>query len=135
MQLPSKVSDLWTAVTGGERAIDTPPVSVVGASVIGGQFAEAGIWQSFVLLLAQLNFFLGAFNLVPLLPLDGGHMAVAIYERLRNWVRNLRGLADGPPVDYMKLLPPITYVAVVVGGAYMLLTLTADIVNPPIKLL
>ena len=59
----------------------------------------------------------------------GGHMAVAIYERLRNWVRNLRGLADGPPVDYMKLLP-LTYVAVVVGGAYMLLTLTADIVNP-----
>ena len=86
-----------------------------------------------MLLLAQLNFFLGAFNLLPLLPLDGGHMAVAIYERIRNWVRNLRGLVDGPPVDYMKLLP-ITYVAVVVGGAYMLLTLTADIVNP-IKLL
>lgn len=132
VQLPSKVSDLWTAVTGGERAIDTP-VSVVGASVIGGQFADAGIWRSFVLLLAQLNFFLGAFNLLPLLPLDGGHMAVAIYERIRNWIRNLRGLVDGPPVDYMKLLP-ITYVAVVVGGAYMLLTLTADIVNP-IKLL
>lgn len=128
VQLPSKVSDLWTAVTGGERAVDTP-VSVVGASVIGGQFAERGIWQSFVLLLAQLNFFLGAFNLLPLLPLDGGHMAVTIYERIRNWFRNLRGLADGPAVDYMKLLP-ITYVAVVVGGAYMLLTLTADIVNP-----
>ncbi len=86
-----------------------------------------------MLLLAQLNFFLGAFNLLPLLPLDGGHMAVTIYERIRNWFRNLRGLADGPAVDYMKLLP-ITYVAVVVGGAYMLLTLTADIVNPPIKL-
>jgi len=122
------VSDLWTAVTGGERAIDTP-VSVVGASVIGGQFAERGIWQSFVLLLAQLNFFLGAFNLLPLLPLDGGHMAVAIYERIRNWVRGLRGLPEGAPVDYMKLLP-LTYVAVVIGGAFMVLTLTADIINP-----
>ncbi|UYP20552.1 site-2 protease family protein [Rhodococcus sp. Z13] len=128
VSLPSKVADLWTAVTGGERSIDTP-VSVVGASVIGGQFAERGIWVSFVLLLAQLNFFLGAFNLLPLLPLDGGHMAVAIYERIRNWVRGLRGLPVGPPVDYMKLLP-LTYVAVVVGGAFMVLTLTADIVNP-----
>ncbi|AHD19403.1 site-2 protease family protein [Rhodococcus pyridinivorans] len=128
VSLPSKVADLWTAVTGGERAVDTP-VSVVGASVIGGQFAERGIWESFVLLLAQLNFFLGAFNLLPLLPLDGGHMAVAIYEKARNWLRGLRGLPVGPPVDYMKLLP-LTYVAVVIGGAYMVLTLTADIVNP-----
>lgn len=128
VSLPSKVADLWTAVTGGERSIDTP-VSVVGASVIGGQFAERGIWESFVLLLAQLNFFLGAFNLLPLLPLDGGHMAVAIYERIRNWFRNMRGLPVGAPVDYMKLLP-LTYVAVVIGGAFMVLTLTADIVNP-----
>ncbi|NLU63281.1 site-2 protease family protein [Rhodococcus sp. HNM0563] len=128
VSLPSKVADLWTAVTGGERSIDTP-VSVVGASVIGGQFAERGIWESFVLLLAQLNFFLGAFNLVPLLPLDGGHMAVAIYEKIRNWVRGLRGKPVGAPVDYMKLLP-LTYVAVVIGGAFMVLTLTADIVNP-----
>ncbi|MFD6859546.1 M50 family metallopeptidase [Rhodococcus sp. NPDC060090] len=128
VSLPSKVSDLWTAVTGGERAIDTP-VSVVGASVIGGQFAEAGIWQAFVLLLAQLNFFLGAFNLLPLLPLDGGHMAVTIYEKIRNWARGLRGMPVGAPVDYMKLLP-LTYVVVVIGGAFMVLTLTADIVNP-----
>lgn len=128
VSLPSKVADLWTAVTGGERSVDTP-VSVVGASVIGGQFAERGIWESFVLLLAQLNFFLGAFNLLPLLPLDGGHMAVAIFERIRNWLRGLRGLPAGAPVDYMKLLP-LTYVMVVVGGAFMVLTLTADIVNP-----
>lgn len=126
--LPNKVSGLWTAVTGGERDIDTP-VSVVGASVIGGQMAERGIWQSFVLLLAQLNFFLGIFNLLPLLPLDGGHMAIAIYEKVRDWIRGLRGLPAGPPANYMKLLP-LTYVVIVIGGAFMLLTLTADIVNP-----
>ena len=127
-QMPSKVVDLWHAVTGGERDANTP-ISVVGASVIGGQTAERGLWQVFVLLLASLNFFLGIFNLLPLLPLDGGHMAVTIYEKIRNVFRARRGLPPGNPVDYMKLMPA-TYVVLFIGGAYMLLTLTADIVNP-----
>ncbi|AVP68272.1 M50 family metallopeptidase [Prescottella equi] len=127
-QMPSKVVDLWDAVTGGERDLDTP-ISVVGASVIGGQMAERGYIDVFIGLLATLNFFLGIFNLLPLLPLDGGHIAVTIYEKIRNSIRKMRGLAAGGPVDYMKLMP-ITYVVVVIGGAYMLLTLTADIVNP-----
>jgi membrane-associated protease RseP (regulator of RpoE activity) len=83
----------------------------------------------FVLVLASLNFFLGAFNLLPLLPLDGGHIAVVIFEKLRNMWRNRKGLPNGAPVDYLKLLPA-TYVVVVIGGAYMILTLVADIVNP-----
>ncbi|AOW92391.1 zinc metalloprotease [Rhodococcus sp. WMMA185] len=128
VQLPGKVVDLWQSVTGGERDMDTP-ISVVGASVIGGEVAERGLWEVFILLLASLNFFLGMFNVLPLLPLDGGHMAVAVYERFRDFFRNRRGLPSGEPVDYMKLLP-VTYVFIVVGGAYMLLTLTADIVNP-----
>ncbi|MFG1795426.1 M50 family metallopeptidase [Nocardia sp. NPDC049149] len=127
-QMPAKVSSLWTAVTGGERDPETP-VSVYGASRIGGESAREGLWQVFVLMLASLNFFLGAFNVLPLLPLDGGHIAVVIYEKFRNTLRGWRGLAPGGPVDYMKLLP-ITYVAVVIGGAYMVLTLAADIVNP-----
>lgn len=128
VELPSKVSALWESVTGGERDPETP-ISVVGASVIGGQLAERGIWEAFVLLLASLNFFLGMFNMLPLLPLDGGHMAVTVYERIRNYIRSLRGLPAGGPVDYMKLMPA-TYVVVVIGGAFMVLTLTADIVNP-----
>ncbi|QCQ90652.1 M50 family metallopeptidase [Rhodococcus sp. SGAir0479] len=127
-QMPAKVVDLWHAVTGGERGLDTP-ISVVGASVIGGEVAEEGLWEVFIGLLATLNFFLGIFNLLPLLPLDGGHIAVTIYEKVRNSLRRMRGLAAGGPVDYMKLMP-VTYVVVVIGGAYMLLTLTADIVNP-----
>ncbi|MBF6456890.1 M50 family metallopeptidase [Nocardia cyriacigeorgica] len=127
-QMPAKVADLWTAVTGGERDPETP-VSVYGASKIGGETAERGLWGLFILVLASLNFFLGAFNLLPLLPLDGGHIAVVIYEKLRNTVRGWKGLAPGAPVDYLKLLP-VTYVAVVIGGAYMVLTLVADIVNP-----
>ncbi|MEV3962350.1 M50 family metallopeptidase [Nocardia sp. NPDC050193] len=127
-QMPAKVAALWEAVTGGERDPETP-VSVYGASKIGGETAERGYWNMFILVLASLNFFLGAFNILPLLPLDGGHIAVVLYEKLRNTFRGWKGLAPGAPVDYLKLLP-LTYVAVVLGGAYMLLTLAADIMNP-----
>ncbi|MFI6999494.1 M50 family metallopeptidase [Nocardia sp. NPDC050175] len=127
-QMPAKVASLWTAVTGGERDADTP-MSVYGASRIGGETAERGLWGVFILVLASLNFFLGAFNILPLLPLDGGHIAVVIYEKIRDVFRRWRGLAPGAPVNYLKLLPA-TYVVVVIGGAYMLLTLAADIVNP-----
>lgn len=127
-QMPAKVSALVDAISGKERDPETP-VSVYGASRIGGETAERGLWGMFILVLASLNFFLGVFNLLPLLPLDGGHMAVVIYEKLRNLFRNRKGLPDGAPVDYMKLMPA-TYVVVVLGGLYMLLTLTADIVNP-----
>lgn len=127
-QMPAKVSSLWVAVTGGERDPETP-VSVYGASKIGGETAERGYWNLFILVLASLNFFLGVFNLLPLLPLDGGHIAVVIYEKIRNIIRGWKGLAPGAPVNYLKLLP-VTYVFVVIGGAYMLLTLAADIVNP-----
>lgn len=128
VQLPSKVQALWKSIFGGERGLDTP-MSVVGASVIGGEAVENDNWPTFVGLLASLNFFLGVFNLVPLLPLDGGHIAVTVYERIRNTFRQRRGLPDGAPVDYMKLMP-VTYVVIVVFIGFSLLTLTADIVNP-----
>ncbi|MBL1079042.1 site-2 protease family protein [Nocardia sp. 2] len=128
MKMPEKIPALWNAITGGERDPETP-VSVYGASRIGGESVEIGQWQIFVMLLASLNIFLGMFNLLPLLPLDGGHIAVVIYEKIRNTLRARRGEAPGLPVNYMKLLP-VTYVVIVIGGAYMLLTLSADILNP-----
>ena len=128
LSLPSKIDDLWTAVTGGERGADTP-VSVVGATRLGGEAVERGYWDLFFGLLLSINFFLGAFNLVPLLPLDGGHMIIAIYEKVRNLIRRLFGRGDAAPVDYYKLMP-LTYAVVVVMGAFMVLTVTADIVNP-----
>ncbi|HEY8371479.1 MAG TPA: site-2 protease family protein [Pseudonocardiaceae bacterium] len=126
-RLPEKVPAVWRAILGE----DDPerPVSVVGASIVGGDAAERGLWEVFFLLLAGLNFFVGVFNLLPLLPLDGGHIAVAVYEKVRDWIRRLRGLPAGGPVDYTKLLP-VTYVFILLGGAMMLLTVTADIVNP-----
>lgn len=128
MAMPSKVNDLWDAVTGGERRLDTP-ISVLGASEIGGQAAEANDWETFIGILAQMNFFLAAFNLLPLLPLDGGHIAVVGYEKVRDVFRRKRGMQPAGPFNYIKLMPA-TYLVIVVGAAYMLLTLAADIVNP-----
>jgi membrane-associated protease RseP (regulator of RpoE activity) len=128
LAFPEKIPKVIDAIGGGKRDTDTP-VSVVGASIIGGDAVKQGLWEMFLLLLATLNFFVGVFNLLPLLPLDGGHIAVLLYEKVRDWLRRLRGLAPGGPVDYAKL-SAITMVFVVLGGAVVLLTVTADIVNP-----
>ncbi|KAA2258528.1 site-2 protease family protein [Solihabitans fulvus] len=127
-KLPAKLPAVVKAIMGDKQDPDRP-VSVVGASRIGGEAAQAGIWWLFLLLLASLNFFVGVFNLLPLLPLDGGHIAVNLYERVRDWLRKLRGRPAGAPVDYTRLLP-LTYVVIFLGGAMVLLTVTADIVNP-----
>ncbi|WP_447003790.1 M50 family metallopeptidase [Saccharothrix isguenensis] len=128
LRFPQKIPAVVEAIGGGERDIDSP-VSVVGASRLGGEAVDRGLWQLFWLMLAGLNFFVGVFNLLPLLPLDGGHIAVNLYERVRNWIRKLRGLPDGAPVNYLRLLP-LTYFVIFVGGSVTLLTITADIVNP-----
>ncbi|NGX08636.1 site-2 protease family protein [Mycobacteroides franklinii] len=127
-KIPTKVGALWDSITGSERAMDTP-MSIVGASRMGGETVEHDMWIMFWILLAQLNFALGAINLLPLLPFDGGHIAVATYEKIRNMIRSARGLTAGAPVNYMKLMPA-TYLVLVVVVGYMLLTITADIVNP-----
>jgi membrane-associated protease RseP (regulator of RpoE activity) len=127
-EFPQRIPAVVSSIFGAERDPDTP-VSVVGASRIGGEAVEAGLWQLFFLLLAGLNFFMGVFNLLPLLPLDGGHIAVIWYERVRNWLRARRGETAAAPVDFTRL-SNVTMVLVLIGGAVMLLTITADIVNP-----
>ncbi|TCP51940.1 RIP metalloprotease RseP [Tamaricihabitans halophyticus] len=127
-RFPERIPKVVEAIFGGERAPDTP-VSVVGASIIGGDAVEQGLWEVFLLLLVMFNFFIGVFNLLPLLPMDGGHIAVLWYERVRDWIRRLRGLGPRGPADYTKLTG-VTLVLIAIGGSIMLLTVTADIVNP-----
>jgi membrane-associated protease RseP (regulator of RpoE activity) len=127
-KIPSKMGALVHSITGGERDPETP-ISVVGASRIGGETVEAGIWVAFWFFLAQLNFVLGAINLIPLLPLDGGHIAIALYEKARNKIRVARGKVAAGPVNYLKLMP-LTYVVIIVMVGFTLLTVTADVVNP-----
>ena len=127
-RFPTKVGALVHAIGGGERDPETP-ISVVGASIIGGDTVDQGLWVAFWFFLAQLNFVLGAVNLLPLLPFDGGHIAIAVFEKIRNMVRSVRGMAAAAPVNYLKLMPA-TYVVLIVVVGYMLLTVTADLVNP-----
>lgn len=126
--IPSKVGALVHAIGGGQRDPQTP-ISVVGASIIGGDTVDHGLWVAFWFFLAQLNLILGAVNLLPLLPFDGGHIAVAVFEKIRNMIRTARGKVAAAPVNYLKLMPA-TYVVLVLVVGYMLLTVTADLVNP-----
>jgi membrane-associated protease RseP (regulator of RpoE activity) len=108
--------------------------SVVGAAEATGQAVAANVgWEykvSFVLLLvASLNIFVGLFNLVPLLPMDGGHIAVVIWERIRAWFARLRGRADPGLVDYQKLIP-LSFSVFMVLVAFGVMLILADIVNP-----
>ncbi|MEU4620291.1 site-2 protease family protein [Actinoplanes sp. NPDC023801] len=125
---PQRIPAVIAAIGGAERDADTP-ISMVGASRLGGEAVERGLWEVFLLLLASLNLFMAVFNLLPLLPLDGGHIMVVWFERIRDLVRRLRGLPAAGPIDFTRLYP-VTMVLVLIGGAVMLLTVTADVVNP-----
>jgi len=128
VKIPTKIGALVHSIGGGERDPETP-ISVVGASIIGGDTFDHKVYVAFWFFLAQLNFVLGAINLVPLLPFDGGHIAVAFFEKIRNLIRRSRGLVAAAPVNYLKLMPA-TYVILVFVVGYMALTVTADFVNP-----
>jgi membrane-associated protease RseP (regulator of RpoE activity) len=130
--LPAAIPDLFAK----DRA-HTPAgqvSSVVGVGGITAQVVAAkDSWKikvAYVLLIViSLNIFVGAFNLLPLLPLDGGHLAVVIYERARAWLARLRGRPDPGLVDMRKLIPVSVGVFALLVG-FGLLLITADIFNP-----
>ena len=133
--LPAKVFDVALAVVGVEERADDSPVSIVGAGRVAGEVTSDQTSPAvdrlvfLVGLLASLNLFVGMFNFIPLLPLDGGHIAGALYEGLRRGVARARGRPDPGFVDVAKLLP----VAYVVGVSLLimgLILITADIVVP-----
>jgi membrane-associated protease RseP (regulator of RpoE activity) len=127
-QFPQKVPKLLSALAGDQRD-PNGPVSVVGVSRVGGQALEAGSVLVFVLLFAGFNIFVGVFNLFPLLPLDGGHIAILLFERVRSFFARVFGRVDPGRVDYAKLMP-LTMLVVVIFGGISLLAILADIVNP-----
>lgn len=133
--LPVKLYDLVTdtLIGGEERSVDSP-VSVVGVSRLGGDIAAldeplTAKVATFLGLAASLNLFLFLFNLLPILPLDGGHVASALYEAIRRKLAQWRGRPDPGPVDTARLLP----VAYVVAGSLLLMgviVIWADLVKP-----
>jgi membrane-associated protease RseP (regulator of RpoE activity) len=135
ISLPVRLYELVTEtlIGGQERAIDGP-VSVVGASRLGGEIASmdspiTSKVATFLGLAASLNLFLFLFNLIPVLPLDGGHVAGALYEGTkRSWAR-FRGKPDPGPVDTARLLP-VAYVVAGVLLAMGVIVIWADLVKP-----
>ena len=133
--LPVKLYTLVTEtlIGGGERSPDSP-VSVVGVSRIGGDVAamdEPIVTKAatFLGLIASLNLFLFLFNLLPILPLDGGHVVSAAYEGIRRKLAQLRGRPDPGPVDTARLLP-VAYVVAGVLLAMGVIVIWADLVKP-----
>jgi membrane-associated protease RseP (regulator of RpoE activity) len=130
--LPGAIPSLFASDRSSTAAGNVS--SVVGAARETGEAVAADVgWQykvDFVLLLiAELNIFVGVFNLLPLLPLDGGHVAVVLWERVKAWFARLRRRPDPGMVDYRKLIPVSTsvFLVLVVFGVLLIL---ADIVNP-----
>ncbi len=133
--LPVKVWGVAKAVVGvEERALDSP-VSVVGAGRVAGEVTsdvESPVSSRVVFLvglLAGLNLFVGMFNFIPLLPLDGGHIAGALYEGARRGVARVLHRPDPGFVDVAKLLP----VAYVMAGVLLVMSfvlIAGDIVAP-----
>ncbi len=135
ISFPAKVLQL-----GGELFTDAPrdvegPVSVIGVGRISGQVTATDAISNLdkisvlLMLLASLNLFLFLFNLVPILPLDGGHIAGALYEGLRRVVARVLRKPDPGPVDTARMLP-VAYVATMVILAMSLVVILADIIKP-----
>jgi membrane-associated protease RseP (regulator of RpoE activity) len=135
ISLPSKIPDLINQTFGNQERDPEGLVGVVGVARVSGETANTQALTTrekiatFILIIASLNLFVGLFNLLPLLPLDGGHMAVAIADGVRNARAKKRGLAKPAPFD-VERLTPITMVVFVLMASLSLLLLTADILNP-----
>lgn len=134
IQLPQRVPALVGAIFGGERERNSP-VGIVGVSRFGGEVLAADHQPAtarlsiMLMLLAGLNLSLFLFNMLPMLPLDGGHIAGALYESLRRGWAKLRRRPDPGPFDVAKLMP-LAYAVSLIIIAYGALVFVADIVNP-----
>ena len=132
--LPNRVGQLFGAAFLGEKRDPAGLVGIVGVTRVGGEIAAADIpvmWRVATLLnlAGGLNMALFLFNLLPLLPLDGGHAAGAIYEGLRRQIARIRRKPDPGPADTSKMLPFAYSVAILLIGLSILL-LYVDVVNP-----
>lgn len=135
ISLPAKIPALWSQTVGGQKRDPEGLVGVVGVARVSGQAVASHALTvserlaTFIMIIASLNIFVGIFNLLPILPLDGGHMAVAIADEIRAFYARLRGRSRPAAID-VAVLTPITMVVFVLLAGLTLLLLVADIVNP-----
>ncbi|CAG6391609.1 site-2 protease family protein [Streptomyces cocklensis] len=134
LRLPQRIPDLWRATFDGAPRKADSPMGVVGAARVGGEvfsLKEPAIDRiaTMVMLVAGFNLSLFLFNMLPLLPLDGGHVAGALWESLRRHTARVFRRPDPGPFDVAKLMP-VAYIVAGIFVSFTLLVLIADVVNP-----
>lgn len=134
VSLPGKIPALWDAAFDGAPRQADSPMGVVGAARVGGEIFTLDIPPTeqlamALMLVAGFNLSLFLFNMLPLLPLDGGHIAGALWESLRRHLAKVLRRPDPGPFDVAKLMP-VAYVVAGVFICFTLLVLVADVVNP-----
>lgn len=135
LTLPQRMVQVAQAAFGEDERDPNGPISVVGVGRIAGEIASIDAIEnhdriaSFIALLASLNIALFVFNLIPLLPLDGGHVAVALIDGIRRKMASIRGSPPPNPTNPQKLMP-LTLVVVAALISMSVLLMYADIVNP-----
>lgn len=132
--LPGKIPALWDAAFDGAPRQPDSPMGVVGAARVGGEIFTLDIPPTeqlamALMLVAGFNLSLFLFNMLPLLPLDGGHIAGALWESLRRNLAKVLRRPDPGPFDVAKLMP-VAYVVAGIFVCFTLLVLIADVVNP-----
>jgi membrane-associated protease RseP (regulator of RpoE activity) len=135
INLPSKIPALWGQTVHGQERDANGLVGVVGVARVSGQAvgdSQLSISErlaTFILIVASLNIFVGIFNLLPILPLDGGHMAIAIADEVRALFARIRKRPRPAAID-VTILTPVTMVVFVLLACLTLLLLVADVINP-----
>ena len=134
MSFPVRVYDLAYRMATGKERDPNGPISVVGVTRLSGEIAASdqslrSKVQQIVGMAASLNLFLFLFNLLPLLPLDGGHVAGALFESIRRKIAKFRGKPDPGPVDIARMLPVTYLVSLLLLGAG-LIVIVADTIAP-----
>jgi membrane-associated protease RseP (regulator of RpoE activity) len=132
--MPTKMVGVWNAAFSGQKRDPNGPIGVVGVSRIGGEILASKNplkekVASFIFLLGSINLAVGLFNLVPLLPLDGGHIAGALWEAVKRGFARLTHRPDPGYVDVAKALP-LTYAMAAVFMVMGALLIYADVFNP-----